>query len=659
MRIGLYTKRFSAHQLTFARRLMNEVGAENFRYVWKDPVNADRQAIGWKQPADVSGGQLDAAGEDWVENCEVLYCGYRVWKLWERRSSKGLKTFYVGERWMEPWDVPVPKAWLRCDSWWFNWSGWLRWLRPSFRKLVRATVRLAKEDPNFQVLAIGPWARLDFIRLGVPERKIGCWEYEVESQDDARGDAEAQGGRRRTGGELRVVWVGRMIRWKHPETVVRAVRLLRSGGRKVSLTMIGDGPLRTKLEKTAEGDGVRFLGILPQERIRETMRDYDVLVMSSDGNEGWGVVVGEAQAEGLSVVGTWEAGCVEKIPEPHRFHAGDVRSLAGILARMQGPVRVVHAIAGVADRSSGIVRNTLALDAALRAAGAESRICTDRRELARIVDAGTVLHVHNSWLPIVLATAGIRRRTGCRLVVSPRGSMSAWALGKGKWKKRLAWWFGMRRVWKLADVFVATSEKERDEISARQRGLGMERPVEVVRLGCEFGQVRPRQNPQGRELHVLCLGRVEPVKGLDRLLDQLKGVKDVRLRIAGPSIGGYGESLRGRGEAEFVGEIHGEAKEAAFDWADVLTLPSWTENFGSVIVEALSRGVPVVASRGTPWSEVETVGCGWWTDDFRAAAEAAKTADLVSMGQRGSAWVRAEFVWENCAVRLKAIYRQG
>lgn len=321
-------------------------------------------------------------------------------------------------------------------------------------------------------------------------------------------------------------------------------------------------------------------------------------------------------------------------------------------------MKVIHAIAGITDRSSGIVRNTLALDAALRKAGVDSRICTSIRELKQVVDADTILHVHNSWMPIVMATAGVKRKTGCRLVVSPRGSMSDWALCKSKWKKRVVWLLGMRKVWARADAFVATSEKEKLEICKRQKRMGIQRPVEVVRLGCEFGQMRPRRNPEGRELHILYLGRVEPVKGLDRLLDQLNGMMNVQLRIAGPSINGYDAILRKRGGAEFIGEVHGEAKETAFDWADVLVLPSYSENFGSVVVEALSRGVPVVASKGTPWQEVEDVGCGWWTDDFRAAIEMARSANLMEMGGRGYEWVKTYFTWNASARCLSAFYQR-
>lgn len=323
-------------------------------------------------------------------------------------------------------------------------------------------------------------------------------------------------------------------------------------------------------------------------------------------------------------------------------------------------LKVVHAIADIADRSSGVVRMTTALDAALEKAGVDSRICTSIRELKAVVDANTILHVHNSWLSIVMFTAVLKRRMGCRLVVSPHGSMSAWALGKSKWKKRIVWLLGMRRVWRLADAFVAASEKEQEEIAARLKAMGIRRSIEVIRFGCELCSLAVRHNPENRDLHILYLGRVEPVKGLDRLLAQVRDVPNICLRIAGPSIGGYGERLAARIPGcpwiEFVGEVHGEEKEAAFSWADVLVLPSYSENFGSVVAEALSRGVPVIASQGTPWQEVEAVGCGWWTDDFRAAAEAAKRADLVEMGRRGAAWVRQTFNWDKCAEQLKNFY---
>ena len=41
---------------------------------------------------------------------------------------------------------------------------------------------------------------------------------------------------------------------------------------------------------------------------------------------------------------------------------------------------------------------------------------------------------------------------------------------------------------------------------------------------------------------------------------------------------------------------------------------SKSENFGNVIVEALSQGTPAIASQGTPWQQLDVKGAGWWID---------------------------------------------
>ena len=66
--------------------------------------------------------------------------------------------------------------------------------------------------------------------------------------------------------------------------------------------------------------------------VRELMHTHDVYVLASDGHEGWGAVASEALEEGMSMIGTYEAGSSATIlPECNLFHAGDWRSLVGIL----------------------------------------------------------------------------------------------------------------------------------------------------------------------------------------------------------------------------------------------------------------------------------------------------------------------------------------
>jgi len=90
-------------------------------------------------------------------------------------------------------------------------------------------------------------------------------------------------------------------------------------------------------------------------------------------------------------------------------------------------------------------------------------------------------------------------------------------------------------------------------------------------------------------------------------------------------------------------------------------VPSHSENFGMTIAEALAHGVPVVASRGTPWSDLPARACGWWVENnpeaLAGAIREASTADLQSMGEVGRDWMSNEFDWPSIAGRMHDTYK--
>ena len=106
------------------------------------------------------------------------------------------------------------------------------------------------------------------------------------------------------------------------------------------------------------------------------------------------------------------------------------------------------------------------------------------------------------------------------------------------------------------------------------------------------------------------------------------------------------------------------AKAAAFADADVFILPSFTENFGIVVAEALAAGVPVIVSNGAPWASVETQGCGWFTGTDSASLAAAMAASMRlspaerrAMGVRGHAHVLRDFSWKQIAAQTLDYYQ--
>jgi glycosyltransferase involved in cell wall biosynthesis len=107
----------------------------------------------------------------------------------------------------------------------------------------------------------------------------------------------------------------------------------------------------------------------------------------------------------------------------------------------------------------------------------------------------------------------------------------------------------------------------------------------------------------------------------------------------------------------FAGHVEGAQKEKAFENADLCMVPSYTENFCIVVAEALGRGVPVVASRGTPWAGIEKHECGLWVendpDSLARAIGALAPRDLGAMGARGREWMLSDFGWRKIALDMR------
>ena len=278
-----------------------------------------------------------------------------------------------------------------------------------------------------------------------------------------------------------------------------------------------------------------------------------------------------------------------------------------------------------------------------------------------------LIHNHSLWMMPNVYPGAISRATGVPLVLAPRGTLSRWAMQSGSLVKKVFWPLVQRPVLENAACFHATAHSEYEDI----RRLGFRQPVAVIPNGIDMPVVRGNKSETERTL--LFLGRIHPIKGLEMLLPAWKALQsrfpEWRLQIVGPDNRGHqarmlalGESL-GLHRVEFCGPRYGEAKIQAYADADLFVLPTYSENFGMAVAEALAAGTPAVVTKGAPWASLEQQQAGWWVDisieALTAGLEAAMSrnrGELSRMGCNGKAWMAAEFSWLEIGRRMLRTY---
>jgi glycosyltransferase involved in cell wall biosynthesis len=288
------------------------------------------------------------------------------------------------------------------------------------------------------------------------------------------------------------------------------------------------------------------------------------------------------------------------------------------------------------------------------------------RECRRRALRGDVLHNHGVWRPTNLFPLAVARGSRARMVCSPRGAFSAWSMESKALMKRPFWALLQRPALERVHGFHATAEPEAADI----RRLGFRQPIAVIPNGIEV----PRLGRRARRNEVLFLGRIAREKGLDQLLPAWREVaghhREWKLRIAGPLEGSYAAEIQALarrlglgGRCEFLGELCGEDKAAALASARIFVLPSYTENFGVAVAEALAHAVPVITTTGTPWTSIEERRCGWRVAPNGAALAVALRKALSSspealeaMGEAGRAWIARDFGWDAIGELMACTY---
>jgi len=265
-------------------------------------------------------------------------------------------------------------------------------------------------------------------------------------------------------------------------------------------------------------------------------------------------------------------------------------------------------------------------------------------------------------------------------VVSLRNGLDPWLFKIKTAKKKAAFNMYVKSILNKANCIHVTTEKEIQHC----RVFKINKPFTIIGNGIdsELYQNIPSSIVaedtwpilKGKTV-VLFLSRLSPQKGLDMLIPAwdkiIRTNPEAFLIIAGPDYSGFSKKIKKLVDRSsfpetvlLTGDVEGDTKLSLFARSDVFVLPSYSENFGNVIAEALACGTPVVTTHATPWKQIDKVNCGHWIPVNKDALVKALT-DLINktsyerkkMGQIGRNLILQEFTWDNAARKMLKVYQ--
>lgn len=280
-----------------------------------------------------------------------------------------------------------------------------------------------------------------------------------------------------------------------------------------------------------------------------------------------------------------------------------------------------------------------------------------------------IYHIHGTWMYHGLAVSRYANKMGKPYVVSPRGMLYPQALAHHALLKKTMMALYQGKIFSGAACIQATCREEMEHY----RALGFKNPVAVLPNPIDISGIIDREIPHKPIFKIGYLGRLHPRKRVERLIyafsEKKKQLEDCRLVIIGGGDEKYQKFLEdevkrlGLTNVEFTGFLTGKEKDNAILDLSLLVVPSDFENFGNIVTEALVRGVPVIASKGMPWQELEEYHCGWWINNDQESinralldAIALSPEERINMGMNGKRLMRENYSVEVLGEKMKRLY---
>lgn len=321
MKLVFYSNFLNDHQLPLCLEFVKQLGEGNFFFVAHQEISQERLNLGFDDMNEkysfviksYKGGQDESIAQALMIEADVVIIGSYENMPFEERMRLNKLTFRYNERILKKGDI-----------YWFDprmhraiYKGWTRY-----------------KSKKLYTLCASAYTARDLSLFGYPKDKCIPWGYFPEVKDYGNIDNLFKIKYKSISEVVTMLWVGRLIDWKHPDHAIKIALKLKNDGYNFVLNIIGVGTMQSALQKMIQElnlqDCVHMLGALPPSKVREYMESSQIFLFTSDRNEGWGAVLNEAMNSGCAVVANKNIGSVPymlKDKENGLIYSGDIDDL--------------------------------------------------------------------------------------------------------------------------------------------------------------------------------------------------------------------------------------------------------------------------------------------------------------------------------------------
>lgn len=290
MKITFYSNFLTHHQLPFCLEMYKKYG-EDFKFVSMEKINQERISLGYK---------------DMDNDYPFVLKAYENNEKYSEATKLAIDSDIVIAG-STPTDDYIKER-LKQDKITFRYyarifyNGVLSIFDFENSKKVYDRHLKYKKNKNLYLLCASSYGPNDFNELGMYKNKCFKWGYFPETKMYNIEDLLKQ----KENKKIEIIWVGRFIKEKHPEYVVKLAQKLKEKNYNFEIKMIGNGELfektKSQIEKYDLTNQIKLVGAVKSDKVRSYMEKANIFICTSDKNERWGVVLNEAMNSGCAVI---------------------------------------------------------------------------------------------------------------------------------------------------------------------------------------------------------------------------------------------------------------------------------------------------------------------------------------------------------------------